>query len=259
MDALEALLKAYKKYLEVEATSEADTINKAARQAAEKRKEFDEARKRVKELCPEKQIHGFSLRGGTEVEVMISPDASLSFSQYKALQVLKKLPKKTTGGGTIKLEPQKGGEEVIDEDESGNEVKKALGGTYVGKPEDPDEQEDVVTIYDWNKKDNFFDTPQLMLLLKHEFGHRALRLLTDPKKTDAAGKTGKQLWDEFWGGKTGGKPNKDLVSKGGKMPKGYARRNASEGFAVCFELYFDDETLDPDTKAKLEEILKLLK
>lgn len=243
--AIIALNKAYKALIDADASGNADSIETASNDVKEKHDAFNKARKAVKTLCDGPRTHRWPFGNG--IEIQIDPDDDFTINQHRALAILLKLGRKATGGTLIILDPKEPPRPPT------YEPNKKLGGTYVYEG-DGDDKQDVITIYDWNNKQDMMSVPELMLLLKHEMGHRVMRLLGDPAKTNADGKTGRALWDAFWNDGTNSKP----AAKGGKMPNDYAGHTAGEGFAVCFELYYDDKPLDAAVKAKLEEIIKLL-
>ncbi|MEW6639424.1 MAG: hypothetical protein AB1586_02895 [Pseudomonadota bacterium] len=250
INSLMALKKAYKALIDAEASKNPDSIESASNDAREKHDAFNKARAAVKKLCDGERTHRWPLGNG--IEVQMPPDDDLTVNHYRALAILLTLGKTATEGMLIILDPKEPPRPPT------YEPNKKLGGTYVYEEDGNGDKRDIITIYDWNHKGELLDVSQLRLLLKHETGHRVRRLLDDPAKTNSDGKTGKQLWDDFWNGSTGDKPNKLPTDKGGKMPNDYAGHTAGEGFAVCFELYYDKEPLDDAVKKKLEEIMKLL-
>jgi len=249
LNGIMALKKAYKALIDADASGNPDSIDAANNEAREKHDAFTKAREAVKTHCDGAHTHRWPLGNG--IEVQIDPDDDLTINQYRALMILLDLGKKATAGALIILDPKEAPRPPT------YEPNKKLGGTYVYE-EDSGGKRDIITIYDWNHKGDLLDVLQLKLLLKHEMGHGVRRRLDDPAKTNSDGKTGKELWDEFWNDSTGDKPNKTPKAQGGKMPNDYAGHTAGEGFAVCFELYYDKEPLDDAVKKKLEEIMKLL-
>ncbi|MGO4716573.1 hypothetical protein [Bradyrhizobium sp. 2TAF24] len=249
INGLMALKKAYKALADAEASHDPDSIETASADAREKHDAFNKAREAVKKHCDGPRTHRWPLGNG--IEVQVDPDDDLTINQYRALMILIGLGKTATEGTLIILDPKEAPRPPA------FEPNKKLGGTYVYE-DDGGDKRDIITIYDWNHKGDLFAMPQLKLLLKHEMGHRVRRLLDDPARKNDDHKTGKELWDEFWNGSTGDKPNSTPTAKGGKMPNDYAGHTAGEGFAVCFELYYDKEPLDDAVKKKLEEIMKLL-
>jgi hypothetical protein len=217
--AAENLVRALKQYLELEGSTDTEALDKATTTLGDRQKEFNQARKLVKEKCDETQTYEWSF--GRGIRIRIDPDIGFTSSQYKALTILLKVGKNATDGSTIVLKPTKA-DRPVKGDKPG-EPKKELGGTY-------NADEDEITIYDWNGKGDFFAADQLRLMLKHEFGHRVLDRLGAKEKKKGE-KAGKDIWEEFWKGKTGEKPNKDPISEGGKMPNDYAGTDAGEGFA----------------------------
>ena len=100
--------------------------------------------------------------------------------------------------------------------------------------------DDDITIYNGGKR-------SATGTLKHEIGHHVyFHRLT---------KEGHEKWTAFWNLDN----NKKTIRQGGKMPSEYAGKDSIEGFAECYEALRCNKTLDPTTKAKMEEVLRMLK
>jgi|GEM_PF-5259919 len=136
--------------------------------------------------------------------------------------------KEKDGLRKVEMKDENGGDMSYTDPNNGKRMDGQIAGTYSWASKG-------VTMYDGSG-------PGLEETIKHEIGHHVYssKLSIDAQKK----------WREFWD-----KDNNKLKSPRGKMPTGYAGVSASEGFAEVYEAYYDNENLDPETKAKLEELL----
>ena len=109
---------------------------------------------------------------------------------------------------------------------TGEEVDTIAAGTYGS---------DGVNLYD-------VIGPRAEEVLKHEIGHHVFSRLPD----DAV-----QEWRRWY--ETG---DNKLRAPRGRMPSGYASRDAGEGWAECYEMFRDHpDRLDPEAREKVRELL----
>jgi len=121
--------------------------------------------------------------------------------------------------------------------------KKGLGGiTLKGKAKGGKKSskgKHGVTAGDYDRRTKKINDyyPPTVDTIKHEVGHHVYYEHLSKKQRKA--------WSDWWGKKANKK----------KMPNGYAKTHAREGWAEVYEYYYDKKKLDPTVKQKFEELI----
>ena len=169
---------------------------------------------------------GQSSTSGDDPEILIAPGV-LPEDEQRIKDRLESLPEVETDGlEEIEMTGEEGHEFSYTDENTEQKVTTTAGGTYAGND---------VTINDvtGEKAEEIF---------KHEVGHHVYEKISDEARN---------AWNSWY--ETG---QNTLKAPAGKMPTGYASRNADEGFAECYEMFHDHpDRLNDETREKIITIL----